>query len=106
MPQSPKGWLTWAAYVLESQARPFSPRYDHIPRTVPRMRDSRETALSVKMILEKVCNGNGAGRLLVDFFVDEMSWWSFTESERWIIEETARRFAKALKEAGFIPGKG
>jgi hypothetical protein len=35
-----------------------------------------------------------------------MSWWSFKESERWIIEETARRFAKALKEAGFIPGKG
>ena len=103
MPQSPKGWLQWSYYVLESQSRPFSPRYDHIPRTDPRLRNSREAALSVKMLLEKVCNGNGAGKLLVDYFVEEMSWWTFSENERWIIEKTARAFARALRETGFLP---
>ena len=88
------------------QERPFSRRYDGIPRTDPRMRNSRETALSVKMLLERVCNGNGAGKLLVDFYVEEMSWWTFSKNERWIIEKTARAFAKVLREAGFLPEKG
>ena len=59
--------------------------------------------VSVKMLLEKVCNGNGAGKLLVDYFVEEMSWWTFSENERWIIEKTARAFARALRETGFLP---
>jgi len=106
MPESAKGWLMWAAYVLESQSRPFSPRYDGIPRTDPRLRSSREMALSVKMLLEKVTDGNGAGKLLVDYYLGEMSFYSFTENERWIIEKTARKFAAALRREGFLPGKG
>jgi len=70
------------------------------------MRDSRETALSVKRILEKVTNGNGAEKLLVDYYVREASWWSFTEPEQAIIRKTTRCFAKGLREAGFLPPRG
>jgi hypothetical protein len=106
MPESAKGWLRWSCYVLESQSRPFSPRYDGIPRTDSRCRESRETALSVKMILEKVTNGNGAGKLLVDFYVNEISFYDFTPSEQWILEKTGQASAMALREAGFLPERG
>ena len=102
MPHSPRSWVRWAAYVLESQGRPFSPRYDGIPRTDPRMRDSKETALSVKMILERVTNGNGAGRLVVAYYVDEVSWHSFTPSEQWIMRKTLRAFRTELIRSGLI----
>ncbi len=106
MPESPRGWLCWMAYVLESQARPFTPRYDGIPPADHRLRDSRETALSVKLMLERSANGNGGAHLLAAYYLDEMSWWSFTKREQRIIEKTARAFAKALREAGFIPQEG
>ena len=106
MPSSPSGWLRWSCYVLEAQGRPFSPRFDHIPRTDPRLRDSKETALSVKLILERITNGNGAGKLLVDYYVHEASWWSFTGPEQAILRKTARRFRQALAAAGFLPGEG
>jgi hypothetical protein len=38
----------------------------------------------------------------MDFYVREASWWSFTEPEQRIIAKTARAFAKALREAGFL----
>jgi hypothetical protein len=108
VPSSPRGWLAWSAYVLEAQARPFSPRYEWIPGTDPRMRDSRETALSVKILLEKSsaeCTRNGVGvELLMDFYVREASWYSFTAREQRIIEKTARQFSRALMEAGFLLG--
>jgi len=71
-----------------------------------RTRDSRESALSVKIIAErasKECSSNGLGyELLMDFYVREASWWSFTKREQRIIEKTARTFAKALRETGFL----
>lgn len=36
----------------------------------------------------------------------EASWWNFTEPEQSILKKTARAFAKALREAGFLPEKG
>jgi hypothetical protein len=93
-------------YVLEAQGRPFSPSYEYTGRTDPRMRDSRESALSVKILAErasKKCSGNGDGyELLMDFYVREASWWSFTEPEQRIIAKTARAFAKALRREGFL----
>ena len=70
-----------------------------------RMDDRKETAISVIRILEKVTNGNGAGRLVMDYYLEEISWYSLTEKERRTVETTARAFAKALREAGFIEGK-
>jgi hypothetical protein len=61
------------------ERRDFSQRYDGIPRTDPGVRDSREAAISVKMILEDSCNGTGD--LLLAHFVDEVSWYTFTEWE-------------------------
>ena len=78
MPESPRGWLTWAAYVLESQSRPFSAILERTPGTDPRLRDSRETALSVKMALERAAGNNGGMELLLSLYVDDFSWHSFT----------------------------
>ncbi|HEX9849266.1 hypothetical protein [Candidatus Deferrimicrobium sp.] len=71
------------------------------------MNDSRETALSVKIMAERashaVC-GNGVGyKLLLDYYAGEVSWWSFTEPEQAILRKTIRHFSKALREAGFLP---
>ena len=102
MPSSPGSWLRWSTYVLEAQGRPFSPRYDFIPRTDPRMRDSRETALSIKLILERISGGNGAGKLLMAYYCDEASWFSFTENEQRILDKTIRQFRRELQRVGFI----
>ena len=107
VPTSAKGWLTWACYVLEAQARPFSPRYDGIPRTDPRMRDSRETALSVRILFERAAaGGNGAGELVRDYLLDEQSWYSYSETERYHMEKLIRKFRQGLVAAGFIEGEG
>ncbi len=74
------------------------------------MRHSRESALSVKILLERAsaaCTKNGVGvELLTAYYVREASWWSFTESEQAIIKKTSRTFAKALRDAGFIDREG
>jgi hypothetical protein len=105
-PTSAKGWFLWSVYTLESQSRPFGPRYEFIPSGDFRTRDSRESALSIKILAErasKECSSNGLGyELLMDFFAREASWWSFSETEQRIISKTARAFAKALREAGFL----
>ncbi len=107
MPSSARGWLSWATYTLDAQGRPFSPSYEYKGRTDPRMRCSREEALSVKILAERashaVCK-NGIGyKLLIDFYAGEMSWHSFSDPERRLIEKTAKDFARRLREAGFIP---
>ena len=109
-PSSPRAWLRWAARVLEAQASPFSPRLDHVPRGDFRLRDSRETALSVKILAERAsasCTKNGVGyELLMDFFVREASWNSFSAREQRLLAKTAQAFVQALREAGFLPEKG
>ena len=55
------------------------------------------------MILEKVTSGNGAGRLLVAHYVEEVSIFSFSDHERWILEKTIRAFRRELAAAGFLP---
>ena len=69
------------------------------------MRDSRETAISVKMLLERSANGCGGRgpRLLVEYYLSERSWFEYTESEQLLLAKTARRFAKGLRAAGFLP---
>jgi len=104
MPESARGWLCWSVNMLEHFARPRSVRYEPGPRLDPRLDDRRETALSVLRILEKVSGGNGAGKLLIDFYGSEMSWYSFSKKEQWLIEKTHKAFARALREAGFLPG--
>ena len=104
MPETARGWLTWSLYVLESQARPFSTPLERTSGTDPRLRDSRETALSVVMILERITQGNGAAKLLAEYYGGDMSWWSFTESEQEVIRRTTKRFVKELRRCGFMPG--
>ncbi len=106
-PESPRAWLKYAVRVLEAQASAFSPRYDGMPRSDHRLSDSRETALSVKIMAERAsaaCTKNGLGlELLVDYYVREASWRSFTAREKRVIKKTAAKFADALREARFLP---
>ncbi len=67
------------------------------------MNDRRETAISVKMALDRATNGNGAGKLLIDYYVNEMSWYSFTDNERWHMEKAIRRFRRELQRGGLLP---
>ena len=67
------------------------------------MNDRREAAISVKMALDRATNGNGAGKLIMDLFVREVSWYAFTDNERWIMERAIRRFRRELHAAGFLP---
>ncbi|MHB8783775.1 MAG: hypothetical protein ACYDAX_10225 [Desulfobacteria bacterium] len=57
----------------------------------------------MKMALDRASDGNGAGKLLMQFYVEEASWYSFTENERWILNRTIRRFRRELQAAGFLP---
>ncbi len=106
MPRSASGWLRWAAYILEAQASPHCSRHDWSPRSDFRMRDSRETALSIKRALERVDDGGGAAGLLFRFYVEEASWWSFQEREQRIISKTAQAFAQELRRGGFLTASG
>ena len=71
-----------------------------------RLRDSRETALSIKILLERAsasCTRNGVGcRLLVHYYVAEAPWNSFSDREQRAIAKTARAFAHALRAEGFL----
>lgn len=95
-----------AAYVLEAKARPHGVRLELGPRMDFRIRDSRETALSIKRMLERVDDGSGAAALLFRFYVDEASWWSFHEREQRIIAKAARAFTQELRQGGFLPAEG
>jgi hypothetical protein len=70
------------------------------------LNSARETAISIIRLCEKSANGNGGAGLLYSFYVEDASWHSFAESEQAIISKTARVFARALREAGFLPDKG
>jgi len=100
-PTCPRGLLNWAVYVRSSQSRPRPVLFEHI-RSDPRLSDSRETAISVLTMLEKAANGNGGAELLLEAYVEDFSWYSFTESEQEIIKKTTRRFVKELIRAGFM----
>jgi hypothetical protein len=71
------------------------------------MNDSRETALSVKIMAERAsakCSGNGVGyALMTRFYAGDASWWTFTEPEQFILRKTIREFSKTLQAAGFLP---
>jgi hypothetical protein len=62
-----------------------------------------ENAISLISILTQSAKGNEGASLLFDFYVQGERWHSFTVRERKIIAVTARRFAKGLREAGFLP---
>jgi len=110
LPSSPRGWLCWAVSVSDRYARPHSARYEYEGIPDHRLSDRRETAISVKIIAERAsreCTSNGVGyALLIRFYLGEASWYSFTPPEQRIIEKTAQRFARGLREAGFLPEKG
>lgn len=110
MPESVRGWLSWATYTLAKQERPFSPRYEYRGRTDFRTWDLTETALSVKILAErasKECSRNGDGyELLMRYYLLEESFWSFTPRERRMFKKTNRAFARNLEEVGFLPRDG
>ena len=41
--------------------------------------------------------------LLLQFYADEVSWWSFSEPEQFILRKTIRNFSRLLRETGFLP---
>lgn len=104
-PTSPASWVRYAVRVLESQAAAHSPRLDYVPRGDYRLRDSKETALSIKIMLERSANGCGGlgPRLLVRLYLGREPWEVFTESEKHLIRKTERRFRAELRRAGFLP---
>ena len=103
MPSSPKGWLNWAVSVREWYLYPRAGRYDAIPHADWRTNDMRETSISIIRLLEKSANGNGGGRLVYLYFVEEHSWWSFSEPEQAVLRKTIRAFSRRLWEEGFLP---
>jgi hypothetical protein len=97
-------------YVLDAQGRPFSCKLEYDGWTDRRLNDSRETALSVKILTEKAskaCSRNGDGyELLMDFYVREASWYSFTPAERDTISRTAKAFRCYLCAERFVDACG
>ena len=108
MPSSPGSWVRYAVRVLESQSSPFSARLDYVPRGDYRLRDSRETALTVKLALERSANGCGGQgpRLLVRLYLGSEPWECFTDLEKYYIRRTERRFRAALIASGFLANDG
>lgn len=106
MPSSPAAWLRWSVYTLEKFSGPRAPRYEPAVRMDPRTDDRREAAVSVLRALEKASNWNGAGKLLLAYYVEEMSWYSFLPREQRLIEATARRFKCELCRGNLLPECG
>ncbi|MHB1025780.1 MAG: hypothetical protein ACYC24_08760 [Desulfobacteria bacterium] len=105
MPSSPRGWLCWAVSVSDRYGRPHSPRYEYDGIPDHRMSDRRETAISVKMALDRATDGNGTGKLLLDFYVREIPWFVFSEVERQTLSRIIKRFRRELQAAGFLPDR-
>ena len=105
MPSSPKGWVRYAARVLESKSSVHSGGFDYHPPEDPRMRgDSFETAISVKTMLERSRNGcKGRGpHLLVRAYLGSEPWEAFTDRQKHLIRKTERKFRRQLIDAGFL----
>ncbi len=83
-----------------------SANYDDGPRRDRRLNYSRETAISIIRMCEKSANGNGGAGLLYSYYVEDVAWTAFTETEQRVIAKTARAFAKALRAGGFLPRGG
>jgi hypothetical protein len=103
MSSSPRGWLNFAVSVLDRYGRPHSPRYEYEGFSYRRVSDRRETAIDITNALDRATHGNGAGKLLLDYYVNEVNWYAFTDNERWIMERAIRRFRRELQAAGFLP---
>jgi hypothetical protein len=67
-----------------------------------RLNDARETAISIIRLAERSANGNGGAGLLFSFYVEDASWFGFTEQERYIINQTAQRFRCLLCAEAFV----
>ena len=82
---------------------PALPRYEYEGFGDTRVPDRRESAIDITNALDRATDGNGAGKLLMQLYVEEASWNSFTDNERWIMEKAIRRFRRELQAAGFLP---
>ena len=107
MPSSARGWFAWSCYVREYQGRPHSPRLQYEGFGDRRTHNSRESAISVLTLAERashaVC-GNGVGyKLLLDYYVGEMSWFAFSDPDRALLRRVIRRYAAELRKVGFLP---
>ena len=104
-PQTAKGWLLRAYQILEWRRSPHSVLYGRTSREDRRCNDRFEEGISVLNILQKL-GENGGGRgvgLMFDYFVGEMSIYSFSEHEQRLIHTAARNFTHALQDVGFLP---
>jgi hypothetical protein len=89
--------------VSERYGRPHSPRYEYEGFGDRRVSSRRESAIDITNALDRATDGNGAGKLLRQFYCEEMSWHSFTENEQWILNKTIRRFRRELQAVGILP---
>jgi len=103
MPSSPRGWLNFAASVTASYRRAHSVRIQYEGWGDHRVADTRETAISIINLLERSANGDGGAGLVFDFYTRDISWYAYSERERWIMNRTIRIFRKNLIDAGFLP---
>lgn len=104
-PQSPRGWLTWALRVRECRHSPGHAVLDGAGRRDRRMDDSFETAISVLTLLERSANGTGPDgvQLVVAVATEAQPWLALSKKEQETVVQISRRFAKALREKGFLP---
>jgi hypothetical protein len=89
--------------VSERYGRPHSPRYEYTGIPDHRLSDRRETAISMKMALDRATDGNGAGKLLLDFYVNEIPWFVFSELDRAVLSRAIKRFRSELQRGGLLP---
>lgn len=103
MPSCPRGWLCWAVSISNRYRRPHSPRYEYNGISDHRMNDRRESAIDITNALDRATDGNGAGKLIMEFYIREMSWYSFSDSDRWRMERAIKRFRRELIASGYLP---
>jgi hypothetical protein len=104
LPSTPRGWLNFAASVTSSYRRTHSARMQYEGWTDRRVSDVRESAISIINCLERSSNGDGGAGLVFDFYTQDISWYAYTDHERYVMNRTIRVFRKNLVDAGFLPG--
>ena len=104
-PRTPRGWLTWAIRVRELHHSPRRVLLERTGRRDRRLDDSYETAISILNLLEQSSNsaGPGGARLVLDVATGALPWLGLSAKEQDTVVKISRRFAKALREEGFLP---
>jgi hypothetical protein len=100
-PVTPRGWYCWAHNAREGYERPRSIRLE--PSTGGGSPSSRrEGALSVIIKFERAV-GKENIELMQRYYLGGCSWVDLTGAEKKAVRGASKRFAEALRAAGYLP---